>query len=1631
VEQDKEQKIFHAVLWIFLIGSLIFFTLRLSSGRVHLLTPIWVMFLLLDAGFLLFIFVPHPGTGVRGVPGRHDETVRRHRWYPRNLAEMVDGRREGADAKREGVRPPSRAVPPVPFVPLVLLLAVIVLCHPSAPDEKEWLEREAQRLRDVYDNARGELLEIESRAANLARLAEETIDWNEAAGLAPGGRAAATQKIDSLARESAFEGTPFPEVGIQLFSPAGERLAWGGKPRYLGGTRPPGDPGLRVFTSRTPLYALLVCELSSPGKGDVIVDIPLEVNYRINNRFLRSTSLAEELSRKYGDEIEFAFSMGEHRGFIGWDDHRLSRTDVEIHASPNAGVQAVGIVHTSAGLPLARLKVLGSPFSSAVSEGSARRAVWAGLIASLAVVVIAVWLFRTYCKRPAPEGERLKVLARRILVLAALVAAIRFILLKLDIPGGLVGSAVFDPAFFADTFPGGFLRSAGEFLVTAIFALVLVFGSIKAFRTYYPGSLERPLARGARPAPGRTIAKAAIIFAVTAAALWLSSNIASRAVLNSHVRLVGPDVDFLGASILAIHLALLFMVSGVFIAALFLARLALAAGGGSLREGLAASAIALGGLAAAYAGHWPLLVVAGGLIALSFRIFPLLKKEETISIIFASFFLVLIVSLGVFSAANERYTDLRKSYVREKVQEYNKPEDNWMQFLLPDICADIAADPAMPSRIVARKESAAFEIWAESRLSRLNFSCILEVYDAGGVPLARFAVGMPFDLPRERADLGRLMGGPYVLPARVESRDGAVYYYAGFAPVAGATGSLLGWVEVTVPYFFENPELLARTGRMTPAILQNIDPGGERRSDEPEKQLVARISENRVIASSDPGLRVGRLLPPRTGDWFPVRVGRDRYRCAVRAGAAGDGYLVGYRVAGVIENLLPWATVVSLDILLTLVSLALLFVLKRLPVLRGVMPDVSPGRGLGFRQKMLLSFLLVAILPVVILGVFSSQVIARRFRAEGENKAFLGARAAVSLIDHSIRTEAASLASGNYIGELLAGEVASAVSDAAGIDTRSFTVIGSDGEALYGGAAAALSKEQLGELLSNANAGKVIVTFEGSTLYGGVVVPIIIGGSRGGSLYYRRALDDGFVEGVAAALGAGTDINLYHGALIRASSERELFVGGFLDPILAPSLFVDLALHEASPAVMRESLGDYSYYVASAALPALGGAENAVLSVPMLYQPVLMREEVRKTLTLILGLLALLFAATVTLGIFLAGKIFNPIAALQDGTRKIIDGELEFRLEAEAPDEIGELVQSFNTMTGALRNARRDLLERQRYLAAVLDNVATGVLATDRDGKIITLNPSGERILGLSGPAVIGRSPGEVFGEGLEPLLDLFAPAGEDVREGELTLFSGEHARTVKTVAAGLVEGGERLGTVVVFDDLTELIRSKKLAAWVEMARQIAHEVKNPLTPIKLSAQLMRRAYESGSEDFGEIFRSGVETVIQQTEILRRIASEFSSFGTVTRLAPAAVRLGDFLEEIVSAYRGAEGVRLALACENDITVLADREALRKILVNLIENAIDAMPGGGGISVAGCLDGDRAAVTVLDSGKGLSPEMQARLFEPYFSTKTNGIGLGLAISQSLARAMDGEVRLRNREDAPGVEAVLTLPLAREI
>jgi len=444
--------------------------------------------------------------------------------------------------------------------------------------------------------------------------------------------------------------------------------------------------------------------------------------------------------------------------------------------------------------------------------------------------------------------------------------------------------------------------------------------------------------------------------------------------------------------------------------------------------------------------------------------------------------------------------------------------------------------------------------------------------------------------------------------------------------------------------------------------------------------------------------------------------------------------------------------------------------------------------------------------------------------------------------------------------------------------------------------------------------------------------------------------------------------------------------------------------------------------------------EGAAIGLPLLFVPESYQVEVQKTSSIVLGIFALLSVATMGLGLLLARGIFEPLKNLLEGTKRISRGDLTVKLPANRRDEIGTLVQAFNEMTDQLSRSQTALEERRRYLEVILANIGTGVIGTDADDRIRSVNNAAEKILNVTGADVMGRRGHELSESEVAP--QFFSLLGEKSPEepfvsSEVDLIMDGRSRTIKYMKTRLNTDGRYLGTVYVFEDLTELINSKKLSAWVEMSRQIAHEIKNPLTPIKLSAQFMVRAHEEKAEDFSTIFKESSETIIKQVEVLRHIASEFSSFGRLQHLELVTKDLVPELEEIVRPYtRNVTGIQISIDCaEENAQATFDPEALRKICTNLIENAMEAMPEGGNLDIT-CSRVEQEGqpqvkITFRDTGVGLGDDVKHKLFEPYFSTKTTGTGLGLAICRSLSREMGGDVIVANVDNGHGVEASLFL------
>ncbi len=432
-------------------------------------------------------------------------------------------------------------------------------------------------------------------------------------------------------------------------------------------------------------------------------------------------------------------------------------------------------------------------------------------------------------------------------------------------------------------------------------------------------------------------------------------------------------------------------------------------------------------------------------------------------------------------------------------------------------------------------------------------------------------------------------------------------------------------------------------------------------------------------------------------------------------------------------------------------------------------------------------------------------------------------------------------------------------------------------------------------------------------------------------------------------------------------------------------------------------------------------------------------------------LVALLVAfAAIWFGFFLARGITGPIQKLAEATQRVAEGDLDFQLEVPSRDEVGMLVASFNRMTSDLKAskaqvertrqtlelANAELEQRRRYMETVLSRVTAGVISADRDGRITTVNPAACQLLGIDGRAV-GRPYGEVLPPDAErlvtELLEDLARSRHDTIQRQVGIRTPGGQRTMMVHLTHLKDdSGRMIGTVAVFDDLTDLVQAQRARAWQEVARRMAHEIKNPLTPIQLSAQRLRRRYAWLLErEDGEVLDDATRTIVAQVEGLRRLVNAFSRFARMPESRPAPENLNRLVDEVLALYRPAHPrVRFVDHLDPHLpTVFVDAEQIRRVCVNLLDNAVAALDGmeHAMVEVHTSYDpGSRVVqLVVADNGPGLSPEARDRLFEPYFSTKEGGTGLGLAIVKSVVADHGGRIRaLDNRPR--GTRFVIELP-----
>jgi len=399
--------------------------------------------------------------------------------------------------------------------------------------------------------------------------------------------------------------------------------------------------------------------------------------------------------------------------------------------------------------------------------------------------------------------------------------------------------------------------------------------------------------------------------------------------------------------------------------------------------------------------------------------------------------------------------------------------------------------------------------------------------------------------------------------------------------------------------------------------------------------------------------------------------------------------------------------------------------------------------------------------------------------------------------------------------------------------------------------------------------------------------------------------------------------------------------------------------------------------------------------------------------------LFLLFGALWT-AMVVSRRITVPIQALAEGTRTLAQGDYGHRVDVRAGDEIGVLVDSFNQMSSQLQSQRealtdtnRSLDEERAFLLTVMESVSTGIIAVDETLALLSINPAAKRILQIE-ELPHGAALDEAVRHELPELADYLGELRErETRSREITLVRGGELRYLEVSAARL-NGATGGGWVVAVEDLTQLVQAQKLAAWSEAARRIAHEIKNPLTPIQLSAERIARKFRGGGSDVESAIEEGTRTIVNEVGQLKRMVDEFSRFARMPAVNLRQSDINQILREVARLYSEIKpGVTVAVEAEPSLRAVVDPEQIRRALINLLDNAVEATERGQ-ISLHGTMRDHTLVIGVTDPGRGVPDADKEKLFLPYFSTKGRDTGLGLAIVHRIVHDHDGRISVHDNQ-----------------
>ncbi len=1597
-------------------------------------------------------------------------------------------------ASRPDPRSHSRSRPAI-LLPLLAVVAIAALAAPHAAlltaprDEAAWRAREEARLVAAADA-------IGRRASALVEeLRSASVRAADALGLAGAGEAAGVETIDP---RRAFEGL--------------EQAARGARPPLIAG--PPASAAAAADAAAAASAAEWGLLLESEGRDVAWWGRPLAAPSIAprDGVFLDSGRIRTTLG------VATSFSGGRRViASVPFDVASAAPRGVEARFAPNGAAPAPGfapddgrasatVSFTIGGQALGALKIDGETFEGARAR---RRATGEAVRALLAAVVVALAAARFW---------RAGFGARGLAPSVAFVCGARILLALVRPPPTAFGSKLFDPEGFAGAAPLGLLRSPGDLFLT-----VVAFAAVVWLIDRAAGSGRRAGADAddaADASAGAATAARVVLSLVGAAAAWhLAVRLVTAAVYGAGPRLFDSALPSLTSIAIMLLIALSLAGFAIFRALVLLVRVGRAADrpfalflplAVLVALSVAPAATQFAGLSEAARRAVPEAPLFAAAIAAAFGLERIARRGRPAE--YARGALLLFgASLAILPGVDRGIEARDRDRIAEAAARFATPRDEWRRFVLEETLEHFASRRGLAAALArgapANPENLAFTEWAESPLASLGYECALEILDGAGAVVSRFSVGLPAE-SGYRATFAfrdaRETKRPVVLAGRRPLGREVLDTYLGATPLLGPDSTVVGAVVITVPYFFENLAFAARPESRRPLLL---GAGGPPSTGLEGRLIVSRFERGALAASSDPTIPPGRPLPdglarsPAGRFWAgSLYGGREATLLVSLPSTSAEAVAVAPAGAAGAADEPPTPSSLAFtlrrsgprDLAARLVHVALVgaaILVARALVGLALAALRSERRSVTFRGKLLAAFLAIAVIPALLMGALAYRQTRSRIADAAQREALEGLDAVRSLLRERSAGEATRLSETTLIRRLALGlEPPTAIDLETGL--RKFSIFSAAGDLLLQNGVVPDASRDLVR--------RVAVTLSPETFFSpedglSVVslVPIVFEGEAepGKGVLLLRTVVDG---ALLAELGeeGDRDVIAYSQAGLVASNRPELFQSEILPRRMSADAYVDCFLNRREATFGTGVLAGAPYVAAYGTLVGLSGDPLGALAVPLLFRQREIDEEAGRALARILYLTAVVLVFVSFLASLVADRIARPVAEISAGTKRISRGELAFSLPRAGGGELGELVDSFNRMTEELLRSRDRLLERTRTIEAILGNMTTGVLALDPDGRITTLNRGGARILGLADGAGIGEPASwlrDGVRDGIADTLEAIGSARDGVLEREVALHRpassmradplagdpiADPLQTVRAVGTRLLdEAGEEIGRVLVFEDLTELIRTKKLMAWGEMARQVAHEIKNPLTPMKLSAQQIRSAFHDRAPQFPKILEEGTQAIIDEIESLQRIATEFSAFARMPRRLVRDEDLNEIVRESARFYGGAGGasgvgaggvgagevgaggvgvgrgasggpnagagalvdVALDLATDGP-RVRVDRSEMKRVLVNLIENAVQASAAGGRVVVRTlALDGkaalgappaggfvawsgrpapsDRLAVVVVeDHGSGIASEFRARLFEPNFSTKTNGTGLGLAICKGIVEDHGGAIRV---------------------